>query len=150
MMANGKEIEIMNTISGLLRRPLSLKMAVGYKNILWGLSLMLMAASYSIGNIPFRIVISVFALIMSIISLWTNFHKKEEESEMHQRHIGKACDLALNLTCVIILFAAFATTLLEKSFSMYQVLIFCAGVGGFLQGVFFNLFEKMEGDANGR
>ncbi len=80
-MANGKEIEIMNTISGLLRRPLSLKMAVGYKNILWGLSLMLMAASYSIGNIPFRIVISVIALIMSIISLWTNFHKKEEERD---------------------------------------------------------------------
>ena len=133
----------MNTFTDFLKKPFSLKTAVGYKNILWGISLMLMAASYSIGNEPFRIVISAIALIMSIISLGTNFHKKDEEDEMYKRHIGRACDLALNLTCVIILFASFAATQFEKHFSMNQVLIFCAGIGGFLQGVFFNMFEKM-------
>ena len=133
----------MNTFTDFLKNPFSLKTAVGYKNILWGISLMLMAASYSIGNEPFRIIISAIALIMSIISLGTNFHKKDEEDEMYKRHIGRACDLALNLTCVIILFASFAATQFEKHFSMNQVLLFCAGIGGFLQGVFFNMFEKI-------
>ena len=91
----------MNTFTDFLKNPFSLKTAVGYKNILWGISLMLMAASYSIGNAPFRIIISAIALIMSIISLGTNFHKKDEEDEMYKRHIGREYDLRDYFICFI-------------------------------------------------
>ena len=132
----------MNTFTDFLKTPFSLKTAVGYKNMVWGISLMLMAASYSIDNKVFRLVVAIIALIMSIISFATLFHKKENEDEMYSRHIGKASDLTVSLITLALMLFAFLSTVLQKYFSTEQILFFSAGFAGFMQGFFFNVFEK--------
>ncbi len=133
----------MNTFTDFLKTPFSLKTAVGYKNMVWGISLMLMAASYSIDNKVFRLVVAIIALIMSIISFATLFHKKENEDEMYSRHIGKASDLTVSLITLALILFAFLSTVLRKYFSTEQILFFSAGLAGFLQGLLFNVFEKI-------
>ena len=132
----------MNTFSEFLKNPFSLKTAVGYKNMVWGVSLMLMAASYSIDNKAFRLIVTIIALIMSILSLATLFHKKENEDEMYARHIGKASDLTVGLITLLLMLLAFLSSPIQKLFSMEQVLFFAAGLAGFIQGLLFNVFEK--------
>ncbi|MBO5623992.1 MAG: hypothetical protein J5959_20470 [Butyrivibrio sp.] len=133
----------MKTFAEMFRRPLSLKAAVGYKNIIWGISLMLMAVSYSVGNTVFRLVITIIALTFSILSFGTLFHKKEEEDEMYSRHIGKASDLTVSIVTLVLLLLGLIAAFLKNYFSMEQVLFFGAGFAGFLQGLLFNVFEKI-------
>ena len=121
---------------------LPVKTAVGYKNMVWGISLMLMAASYSIDNNVFRLVVSIIALIMSILSFATLFHKKESKEEMYSRHIGKASDLTVSLITLTLMLFAFLASILQRYFSVEQILFFSAGLAGFLQGLFFNVFER--------
>ena len=132
----------MSTISDFLKKPFSLRTAVGFKNMIWGISLMLMALSYSIGNNVIRVVIAAIALVMSILSLAALFHKKESEDEMYSKHIGRASDLSLNLIMLVLIAFAFLASTLQKYFSMEQILFFSAGLAGFLQGLLFNSFEK--------
>lgn len=132
----------MNTFTDFLKNPFSLKTAVGYKNMVWGISLMLMAASYSIDNKVFRVVVAIVALIMSILSFATLFHKKESEDEMYSRHIGRASDLTVSLITLVLMLFAFLAAFLKRYFSIEQILFFSAGLAGFLQGLFFNVFEK--------
>ncbi len=132
----------MNTFTDFLKNPFSLKTAVGYKNMVWGISLMLMAASYSIDNKVFRLVVAVVALIMSILSFATLFHKKESEDEMYSRHIGRASDLTVSLITLALMLFAFLASTLQRYFSAEQILFFSAGLAGFMQGFFFNVFEK--------
>ena len=132
----------MNTFTDFLKNPFSLKTAVGYKNMVWGISLMLMAASYSIDNKVFRLVVAVVALIMSILSFATLFHKKESEDEMYSRHIGRASDLTVSLITLALMLFAFLASTFQRYFSAEQILFFSAGLAGFMQGFFFNVFEK--------
>ncbi len=132
----------MNTFADFLKNPFSLKTAVGYKNMVWGISLMLMAASYSIDNKVFRLVVAVVALIMSILSFATLLHKKESEDEMYSRHIGRASDLTVSLITLALMLFAFLASTLQRYFSAEQILFFSAGLAGFMQGFFFNVFEK--------
>lgn len=132
----------MNTFMEFLKNPFSLKTAVGYKNMVWGISLMLMAASYSIENKIVRLVITIIALTMSVLSFATLFHKKENEDEMYSRHIGRASDLTVSLITLVLMLFAFLSDVLQKCFSTEQILFFSAGLAGFLQGLLFNVFEK--------
>jgi hypothetical protein len=132
----------MNTFTEFLKNPFPLKTAVGYKNMVWGISLMLMAASYSIDNKILRLVIAIIAVLMSILSFATLFHKKENEDEMYTRHIGKASDLTVSLIILTLMLFAFLSSFLQRHFSVDQILFFSAGLAGFLQGLLFNIFEK--------
>lgn len=132
----------MNTFTEFIKNPFSLKTAVGYKNMVWGISLMLMAASYSIDNKIVRLVIAIIALIMSVLSFATLFHKKDNEDEMYARHIGRASDLTVSLITLALMIFAFLSAVLQKYFSTEQILFFSAGLAGFLQGLLFNVFER--------
>ncbi|WP_026659228.1 hypothetical protein [Butyrivibrio sp. AC2005] len=134
----------MKSSTGLISKPLSLQAAVGYKNMLWGLSFILMAVSYSIENEPFRVVIAAFAVIMSVLVLGTNFIKKEATDEMYTRHIGRAGDLTLNFILLLLITIGVFGSSVQKVLSVEQILYIVAGIGGILYGLLFNIFEKVD------
>lgn len=134
----------MKTSTDFSKKPLSLQVAVGYKNIMWGVSLILMAVSYSIENKPLRVVVAAFAVIMSLLVLGTNFMKKEATDEMYIRHIGRAGDLTLNAVLLLLVVFGLFCSSVQKVLSMEQVIFITAGFGGILYGLLFNIFEKAD------
>lgn len=86
--------------------------------------------------------ISIIALVLSILSFSVLFHKKENEDEMYKRHIGSASNLTLGLITLLLIILGLLASFLHKFFSMEQILFFSAGLAGFLQGLLFNLFER--------
>ncbi len=132
----------MNTLNERFRKPLSLKAAVGYNNIIWGISLILSAASYSVENAIVRVMVSAFAVFMTIVVLLTVLHKKDVADELYLKHIGSASYNALNYTILLLILLSFLSPMLQLNFSMAQVLYFAAGVGTILQGIFFIQYEN--------
>lgn len=132
----------MNTQNERFRSPLSLKTAVGYNNIIWGISLILSAASYSVENAIVRVLVSAFAVFMTIVVLLTVLHKKDVSDELYLKHIGSASYNALNYTILLLVLLSFVSPMLQLNFSMEQVLYFVAGVGTILQGIFFIQYEN--------
>ena len=80
----------MNALNERFRKPLSLKTAIGYNNIIWGISLILSAASYSFSNVIVRVLVSAFSVFMTVVVLATFLHKKDAADEMYLKHIGRA------------------------------------------------------------
>lgn len=134
----------LNAIVERFKKPLSLKAAVGYKNMIGGVALILMAMSYGIDNGIIRVVITVFALGMSVTSGSAALRSKDPTDEMYTRHIGSASELALACTLLILVMFALFDNVVGKYFSMAQVLLISAGIGTFLQGLLFTLYEKSE------
>ncbi len=134
----------MNTVTELLKKPLSLRAAVGYKNIVWGVSLILMAVSYSFNNEVFQTIIAAIALVMSILVFGTSRLKSEAKDEMYAKHIGYASELTLGILMILILMFGFFDNTIMKVFTMKQVLYSVAGFGGILYGTIFIALEKAE------
>ena len=132
----------MNTLNERFRKPLSLKAAVGYNNIIWGISLILSAASYSVENAIVRVLVSAFAVFMTLVVLLTILHKKDVADELYLKHIGSASYNALNYTILLLVLLSFLSPMLQLNISMEQVLYFAAGVGTILQGIFFIQYEN--------
>ncbi len=86
--------------------------------------------------------VSVIALVLSILSFSALFHKKENEDEMYKRHIGSASNLTRGLITLLLIIFGLLASFLHKFFSMEQIMFFSAGLAGFLQGLLFNMFER--------
>ncbi|MBO6239664.1 MAG: hypothetical protein J6O61_02295 [Butyrivibrio sp.] len=132
----------MNALNERFRKPLSLKTAIGYNNIIWGISLILSAASYSFSNVIVRVLVSAFSVFMTVVVLATFLHKKDAADEMYLKHIGRASYNALNFTILLLVLLSFLSPILQLKFSMEQVLYFAAGIGSILQGIFFIQYES--------
>jgi len=135
-------LKIMNALNERFRKPLSLKTAIGYNNIIWGISLILSAASYSFSNVIVRVLVSAFSVFMTVVVLATFLHKKDAADEMYLKHIGRASYNALNFTILLLVLLSFLSPILQLKFSMEQVLCFAAGIGSILQGIFFIQYES--------
>ena len=125
------------------RKPITLKAAVGYRDIISGIALFFLVPALWIESKLIAIIMCIISLLGPVYSMTCVFLKQEEKDEMYREHIGIASDFALSITVLIFILAA----LFQKTISQYlrldQVIFIGLGISDILRGIVFLFLEKV-------